>query len=132
VATLRRSRAKRRPSHDGSTHQRDQELLDGLSAAGRLAIAAALEAAIDLGHNFLGCEHLVLGLTEAEGTGGNLLRDLGIESESIRRAIPALVGAAALGYTNAHRVLAPAVADRLDDVDRRLEDFEERLKAGGL
>jgi ATP-dependent Clp protease ATP-binding subunit ClpA len=106
--------------------------LDGLSAAGRLAIAAALEAAIDLGHNFLGCEHLVLGLTEAEGTGGNLLRDLGIESESIRRAIPALVGAAALGYTNAHRVLAPAVADRLDDVDRRLEDFEERLKAGGL
>jgi hypothetical protein len=45
---------------------------------------------------------------------------------------PRLVIAAALGYTNANRILAPAVADRLDDVDRRLEEFEERLKAGGL
>jgi ATP-dependent Clp protease ATP-binding subunit ClpC len=132
-ATPRRSRARgSRPTRDGSAHQRDQGLLDGLSAGARLAIAAALEAAIDLGHDYVGCEHLVLGLTEAEGAAGALLRELGIESESIHRAIPALVGAAALGYANAHRILAPAVAERLDDVDRRLEEFEERLKAGGL
>jgi hypothetical protein len=61
-----------------------------------------------------------------------LLREAGIEPEAIRRAIPPAVAAAALGYSNARRRFAPAVADRLTDIDRRLEDFEQRLNAGGL
>lgn len=132
--TPRRSRAKKpRSSHDGEGQQCDEELLGGLSTTARLAIAAALEAAIDLGHNFLGCEHLVLALADqADGAAGELLRDLGIKPESIRRAIPAAVAAAALGYTHARQLFAPTIANRLDDINRRLDEFEERLKACGL
>ena len=120
------------PAGDGGGQQRDLEPLAGLSATARLAIAAALEAAIDLGHTFLGCEHLVLALAgQAHGTAGELLRGLGIKAESIRRAIPAAVAGAALGYRNAVQMFAPA-GNRLDGIIRRLDELEQRLKAGGL
>ncbi len=130
-----RSRAKKpRPAQDGEGgQQRDEELLDELSAAARRTIAAVLAAAIDLGHQYLGCEHLVLALAEqADGAAGELFRGLGVKPESIRRAIPAAVAGAALGYTSARQMFAPAIVDRLDDITRRLGEFEERLKAGGL
>jgi ATP-dependent Clp protease ATP-binding subunit ClpC len=119
-------------ARDGGGQQRDFEPLGGLSATARLAIAAALEAAIDLGHTYLGCEHLVLALAgQGDGTAGELLRGLGIKADSIRRAIPAAVAGAALGYRNAVQMFAPA-GNRLDDISRRLDELEERLKAGGL
>jgi ATP-dependent Clp protease ATP-binding subunit ClpA len=111
----------------------DSDLLTGLSAIACLAIADALDGAIDLGHDFLGCEHLVLGLAEqTDSTAGQLLRDLGINAESIRRAIPAAVSAAALGYTNAQQLLAPSILNRLDDLTRRLNSLDDRLQASGL
>ena len=74
-------------------------------------VAAALEGASDLGHTYLGCEHLVLGLADqAEGAARELLGDLGIKPDRVRRAIPAAVGAATLGYTHAHEMLGPVAA----------------------
>ncbi len=109
-----------------------EEPLGGLSATGQLAIAATLEAAMDLGHTYLGCEHLVLALAgQAGGGAAELLRGLGIKADSIRRAIPAAVAGAALGYRNAVQMFGPA-GSRLDDITRRLDEFEQRLKAGGL
>jgi ATP-dependent Clp protease ATP-binding subunit ClpA len=103
-----------------------------LSVTARLAIAGTLEAATDLGHTYLGCEHLVLALAgQADGTAGELLRGAGIKADSIRRAIPAAVAGAALGYRNAVQMFAPA-GNRLDDITRRLDELEQRLKAGGL
>ena len=113
--------------------QRGEDVLGGLSPSARLAIAAALEGAVDLGHEFLGCEHLVLGLaTQSGGGAGELLRDHGVEPDGVRRAIPPAVAAAALGYSNARRLFAPAVTGRLAEVIRRLDEFDERLTAGGL
>jgi ATP-dependent Clp protease ATP-binding subunit ClpA len=132
--STRPARAQKPPSsqrQDGE--QRGEDVVGGLSPSARLAIAAALEGAVDLGHEFLGCEHLVLGLaTQSGGGAGELLRDHGVEPDGVRRAIPPAVAAAALGYSNARRLFGPAVTDRLDEVIRRLDEFDERLTAGGL
>jgi hypothetical protein len=120
------------PGTGAGEGQGDWEPLAGLSATARLAVAAALEAATDLGHTYLGCEHLVLALAgQADGAAGELLRGLGIKADSIRRAIPAAVAGAALGYRNAAAMFTPA-GDRLDDITRRLGELEQRLTAGGL
>ena len=117
---------------DGADQPRDWEPLAGLSATARLAIAAAIEAATDLGHTYLGCEHLVLALAgQADGAAGELLRDAGIKADSIRRAIPAAVSGAALGYRNAVQMFGPATG-RLDEITRRLNELDQRLTAGGL
>jgi ATP-dependent Clp protease ATP-binding subunit ClpA len=60
------------------------------------ALELAVTEAIGLGHNYVGCEHLLLGLaSEPEGTAGPLLRGLGADYRPIRRA----VAAALAGYT---------------------------------
>jgi ATP-dependent Clp protease ATP-binding subunit ClpC len=60
------------------------------------ALELAVTEAVGLGHNYIGCEHLLLGLaTEAEGTGGAVLRGLGAEPRPVRRAM----SAALAGYT---------------------------------
>src|ERR1700742_3930140 len=60
------------------------------------ALELAVTEAIGLGHNYVGCEHLLLGLaSESEGAAGALLRDLGADYRPIRRA----VAAALAGYT---------------------------------
>ena len=116
----------------GTTTAPGDEPPAGLSTAARLAVADALEAAVDLGHDFLGCEHLVLALADRPGTAGELLHERGVTAESIRRAIPAALGAAALGFANAHQQMTPGIAHRLDDLSRRLDALDERLRAGGL
>lgn len=123
----RRSRSQR------GGPERGEDVLGGLSTTARLAIAAALDGAVDLGHDFLGCEHLVLGLAEtSDGGASELLREFGVSADAVRRAIPPALSAAALGYSNARRLFAPPVPGRLDEIIRRLDAFEERLTAGGL
>lgn len=135
-ARTRRSPAtKRRPTRKADVRPHDDELLAILAAASRLAIAAALEGAVDLGHDYLGCEHLMLGLAEQDdAAAGVLLRERGATAQSIRRAIPAAVGAAALGYKHASRLLGDAgdTANRLDEISRRLSELEQRVSDGGL
>jgi ATP-dependent Clp protease ATP-binding subunit ClpA len=101
---------------------------DGLTMPARLAIAGALEASVDLGHNYIGCEHLLLGLAAQDDSGtAGLLGRAGADPASLRRAITT----AAAGFVQA-RQAAPTVAARLDDVVRRLEEIEGRLAGGGL
>jgi ATP-dependent Clp protease ATP-binding subunit ClpC len=88
--------------------------LGGDAAAGRRVLAAALEGAIGLGHSHLGTEHLLLGLAAEAG------ELLGVTPERVRRAIPAAVGSATLGYQT-------APAGRLDAIERRLAALERRL-----
>jgi ATP-dependent Clp protease ATP-binding subunit ClpA len=51
-------------------------------------------AALDLGHNFIGTEHILLGLLRVpESRAAQLLRDAGIDHDRAREAIKAaLVG----------------------------------------
>jgi ATP-dependent Clp protease ATP-binding subunit ClpA len=102
---------------------------DRMSATAAGALELAVTEALALGHNYVGCEHLLLGLVaEPDGTGGRVLRALGVESRATRH----LVGAVLAGYVHV-RANAPdpaaAVTAALEPVLRRLDKLEERVAA---
>jgi ATP-dependent Clp protease ATP-binding subunit ClpC len=98
------------------------------------ALELAVSEATALGHNYVGCEHLLLGLiTEAAGTGGAVLRRMGAEPRLTRRA----VAAALAGYvhlraqaqtpaapTETATVLAAAIRHELQPLIDRIERLE--------
>jgi hypothetical protein len=99
-------------------------LWTGLTLPARISIAAALEVSIDLGHNYLGCEHLLLGLVADETSGaGQLLRRFGVEPANTRRA----VATALAGFTQARQSSTTATTTQLDEIIRRLDALESRL-----
>jgi ATP-dependent Clp protease ATP-binding subunit ClpC len=57
------------------------------------ALRLAQAAAAEMGHSYVGSEHLLLGLSqEGEGVAARALRELGIEPDGIREAIVRMVG----------------------------------------
>lgn len=67
---------------------------DRLTERAREAITNAAEAALSLGHNYVGTEHLLMGLIrEGEGVAGKILEANGITEEKVEEKIIALVGA---------------------------------------
>ncbi|MDG4766188.1 Clp protease N-terminal domain-containing protein [Solwaraspora sp. WMMD406] len=67
------------------------------SATGAGALELAVTEATALGHNYVGCEHLLLGLVaEPDGTAGRVLRESGADLRATRRA----VAAALVGYAH--------------------------------
>ena len=101
-------------------------LLGDLGASARAALASALEAAIDLGHNYVGTEHLLIGLARNANSGaGRLLDAFGIDASSATRAI----GIALDGYSQGRRQAAANATThaQLDAILARLERLEARL-----
>ncbi len=65
----------------------------GLTPRARRALMLAKGEAFRMNHQFIGTEHLLLGLiVEGEGVGGIVLRDLGVELERARKEAIKLVG----------------------------------------
>ena len=97
--------------------------------------ASALEMTIGeataLGHNYVGCEHLLIGLAaEPDGIAGRVLRDAGADAKSVRRAVAAATG----GYAHlraqtqsAPDLLTAAVRQELRPLVERIEALESRL-----
>jgi ATP-dependent Clp protease ATP-binding subunit ClpC len=108
----------------------DGGLWSGLSMPARVSIGAALEASIELGHNYVGCEHLLIGLVDdGSSAAGQVLRGAGIEAAAARRAVTAALA----GFVQARRGGAPAGSgSQLDEVVRRLAAIEGRLTNAGL
>ncbi|MEV4317291.1 Clp protease N-terminal domain-containing protein [Actinocrispum sp. NPDC049592] len=101
-------------------------LPDGEGSATRFTSAAAnalelaVTEAITLGHNYIGCEHMLLGLVaEPEGDGGQVLRAAGVDMKSVRAAVTA----ATAGYAHLRAQASP-----LDALVKRIERLEERLR----
>ncbi|MFF3441381.1 Clp protease N-terminal domain-containing protein [Streptosporangium sp. NPDC002721] len=121
----------------------ETELAFGAPAA--TALEMTVTEATSLGHNYVGCEHLLLGLVaEPDGAAGRILRELGAEHRLTRHA----VSAALAGYVHLRAQTAPAappqapalplpaeaasalsaaVREELRPVLLRLERLEERL-----
>ncbi|PRX98024.1 Clp protease N-terminal domain-containing protein [Allonocardiopsis opalescens] len=103
-------------------------------AAGALELTVAEATA--LGHNYIGCEHLLLGLvTEPEGTAGQVLRALGAEPRLTRRAVSAALAGyvhlrAQAATTDPAQALAATVRQQLEPLVARVERLEQRLGAG--
>lgn len=114
------------PDPDQAAEVGDGFLWTRLSRSARLAIASTLEAAIDLGHNYLGCEHLLLGLLDSEDSGAaGVLRSFGVDAAGARRAVASAIA----GFAHARQTTAPVAATQLDEIVRRLEAVERRLSS---
>jgi ATP-dependent Clp protease ATP-binding subunit ClpC len=109
----------------------DEPAEAGVSAARFGATAAnALELAVvdalTLGHNYVGCEHLLLGLVaEPDGAAGRVLRELGVEHRQVRHA----VSAALAGYVHLmanEGGVAAAMGQAMEPLLRRLDRLEEK------
>jgi ATP-dependent Clp protease ATP-binding subunit ClpA len=100
----------------------DDPLLARLTMPARLACASALEAVVELGHNYVGCEHLLLGLA-SEGQARELLAGHGVQATGLRQSI----GAAAAGVALERNRSSELDAGALADLSRRLEAIERQL-----
>lgn len=91
------------------------------------ALELTVVEALTLGHNYVGCEHLLLGLvTEPNGAAGQVLRGLGAEPRQVRQA----VSAALTGYVHLQANtggVAAAVGQVLEPVLQRLDRLEEQV-----
>ncbi|GIE84530.1 Clp protease N-terminal domain-containing protein [Actinoplanes regularis] len=111
------------------------------STAAAGALELAVTEATGLGHNYVGCEHLLLGLVgEPDGVAGQVLRAAGAEPRLTRRAVAsALAGyvhlrantAAASGYAQLRSTgnadPAQLLAAALQPLITRIERLEQRL-----
>src|SRR5512141_2731426 len=67
--------------------------LDKFSKRARRVLTFAQEEAVRLNHNYIGTEHLLLGLIrEDEGLAAKVLRDLGVEQARVRQVVEEIVG----------------------------------------
>jgi ATP-dependent Clp protease ATP-binding subunit ClpA len=101
----------------------DDSIWNGLTLPARAAIASALEAAIDLGHNYLGCEHLLLGLVDDDSAAGRVLGTFGVEAANARRAVTSALA----GFVHARQTSDATTSTKLDEILRRLDAVERRL-----
>ena len=102
---------------------------DGFSLSAATALELAVAEATALGHNYVGCEHLLIGLAaETEGGAGQALREAGADAKSLRRS----VSAALAGYTQAknpaaqNSALLMLLRRELAPIVRRIEALEAR------
>ncbi len=88
--------------------------------ARRVVVLAQVEAR-SLRHNYIGTEHLLLGLLgETEGPAARVLRGLGVDRDDIRTGIVENVGTGPLNQPDA--VALDAIGIDLDAVRRRVEE----------
>jgi ATP-dependent Clp protease ATP-binding subunit ClpA len=91
------------------------------------ALEATATEALGLQHNYIGCEHVLLGLIATEkGLASAVLRRMGVERMTTRRA----VATALSGFVHAQQEDAPArldTGDTLRQILERLDTIERRL-----
>jgi ATP-dependent Clp protease ATP-binding subunit ClpC len=84
-----------------------------------------------LGHNYIGCEHILLGLiADQDGMAGKVLRRMGVELRTTRRAVVTALS----GFVHAQQATStaptpppPALSDALAEIRDRLDAIERRL-----
>jgi hypothetical protein len=52
-------------------------------------LSAALTSALELGHNYIGTEHMLIGITKTESAGSRILRARGLDEETVRAKLKA-------------------------------------------
>ena len=96
----------------------------------RHALVVAQVEAKELGHDFLGTEHLLLGLLDGEGVAARVLRAEGIEGAEVRAAILARIGSGPAERRNVDD--AEALAAIGIDLDQVRAAVEESFGEGAL
>lgn len=89
-------------------------------------VELAAKEALALGHNYIGCEHLLLGLLATEdGLASKVLRRLGVELRTTRMAI--VVVLTEIGVPHASPTGSSASESALERILERLDAIERRL-----
>ncbi|HEY7137818.1 MAG TPA: Clp protease N-terminal domain-containing protein [Acidimicrobiia bacterium] len=96
----------------------------------KAVLALSVREALGLGHNYVGCEHVLLGLVaDEDGKAGAVLRSMGVDLRATRRA----VAAALAGYVHARDHVPatepPGIEDTLSEIVARLDALERRLES---
>jgi ATP-dependent Clp protease ATP-binding subunit ClpC len=97
------------------------------------ALELSVSEAIAMGHNYVGCEHLLIGLAaEPDGTAGKGMRSAGADLKSVRQSVAtAIAGYAHLRANTATPAAATgiltAVRAELQPLIQRIEALENRL-----
>src|SRR6266849_10816740 len=77
--------------NDARMHDRDR--FDKFTERARKVLQLAQEEDQRLDHNYIGTEHLLLGLVrESEGVAGKVLTSLGVDLEKVRKAVEDIIG----------------------------------------
>lgn len=99
----------------------------GADAANALELTAV--EAMALGHNYVGCEHLLLGLIAVEdGLASQVLRRMGVELRTTRRAVVTALS----GFIHASEQHATQAApDTMAELLRRIDAIEKQLADKG-
>jgi ATP-dependent Clp protease ATP-binding subunit ClpA len=107
----------------GATGAEEQAL--PFTPLAKKALEGATREALGLGHNYVGCEHLLLGLVAVEdGLAGQVLRRMGIEARTVRRAVVSALS----GFLHARDNQPPTASDAvLQEILSRLDHLEQRL-----
>ncbi|MCM8792719.1 MAG: ATP-dependent Clp protease ATP-binding subunit, partial [Candidatus Omnitrophica bacterium] len=113
------------------------------------ALELAAEEARNLGHNYIGTEHILLGLIrEGEGVASQVLMNLGLDLETVRNEVMNLLGSTLPGFGQAQtRTKTPAldafgrdltslaregkldpVIDRKNEIERVIQILSRRTK----
>lgn len=93
----------------------------------RAIVVHSQEHARSLGHNYIGCEHLLLSLTALEGELGDIIRSSGARPQVVEAAIRQLIGQQ--WFPGVDREALAAIGVDLDVVRERVEEQFGRPQA---
>lgn len=75
------------------TQAKDRDRFDKFTERARKVLTLANEEAVRLQHNYVGTEHLLLGLvSEGEGIAGKILSAMGVKLEDVRQKVVFIIG----------------------------------------
>jgi ATP-dependent Clp protease ATP-binding subunit ClpA len=94
-------------------------MFERFSEDGRLAIVRAQGEARQLGHGYLGTEHILLGISGSQGLGARALSRLGFDREAARAELRRMIGAGPDLASDEEALRAIGID--LDEVRRRIE-----------
>ncbi|MEV6238277.1 Clp protease N-terminal domain-containing protein [Lentzea sp. NPDC051838] len=93
------------------------------------ALELAVVEAMALGHNYVGCEHLLLGLiAEPDGSAGAVLRERGADLKGTRRAVQTAL--AGIVHLKKQQQATPDAAAVLQMIMSRLDRLEKQAGIG--
>lgn len=116
---------RRQIEQDAKRGEVEQDTEIGVSPRLKDALNRAFIASNELGHSYLGPEHLLIGLAEeGEGIAAAILRKYGLTSQALRQQVTKIVGKGA----EEGRVDTPSDTPDLDEFSRDLTKFAREGK----
>ncbi|MFZ5634564.1 MAG: ATP-dependent Clp protease ATP-binding subunit [Bacillota bacterium] len=104
-----------------------------LTPRGKKILELAVEEARRMGHNYVGTEHLLLGLIkEGEGVAAQVLKGMGADLDRVRQAVIKLLGGTGLAGDQAQSCTTCQTGAKTNTLDRFSRDLSDMARQGKL